>query len=363
MKIMRKYVWIGALCLAAAVVVLVLFYRADPSSKYSASNTPIEVLSQENTDYARARELVTAGKHAEAEEAYNAALAHATDYVQRGQIRMGIAQQKYRQGDDLGAVRLFKELIADSNNIRFLRAYAAQWIAFINEKADPEITEEIFSTEPYVSMRVEGDVALANRHLAEYASSIYPLGLTEMYIATWYAEKLTETPPPPEALAYVDIVKRKIENAEKDIKRAENDPGGRPGIPDILQNEAWVKGDLAIAGAGSVADAEAQFQRAFAAMTAYGKPAEYDQYARLHYAIFLMRMYGKGKSAGIHSTLSPLYESDVYKSASLVSFLKNIGSGGPVDPKKKKHIGQLANYDSGWKTYLLSLGWKESDFK
>src|SRR3989344_3691575 len=360
---MKKYLWIGTVCLLAVAILIILFYNADPASKYSSSNTPIDVLIEENADYARARTLVRAGNSAEAEKAYNAALITATDSVQQGQIKFGIAQTKDYQGDYVGAVRMFKELVDDTNNIPLLRAYAVQWMVDINNQGIPAVTEEIFSTSPYSEMVVSGDVALTNRHLAEYGSAIYPLGLLEMYVAIWYAEKITETPPPPEASAYVTIIQQKIENAERDIERAKNDTGARASIPDILQYEARVKAGLAIAGASSGADAEEQFQRAFAAMATYGMQTWYDEFTRLNYAIFLMRMYGKERTADIHATLSPIHENPTYKTAPIVTYLKNIAAGGPVDPKKKQYIGQLANYDAGFKTYLLSLGWKESDFK
>jgi len=362
-KIMKTYLWIGAICLVAVAVFVVLFYRANPTSKYSSSNTPIDVLIEENADYARARTLARAGNSMEAEKAYNAALITATDSVQQGQIKFGIAQTKDYQGDFVGSVRLFKELVDDTNNIPLLRAYAVQWMVDINNNGVPEVTKEVFSTSPYSEMVVEGDVALTNRHLAEYGSAIYPLGLLEMYVAIWYAEKITETPPPSEAPAYVTIIKKKIENAERDIERAKNDTGARASIPDILQYEARVKAGLAIAGAGSGADAEAQFQRAFAAMATYGMAPWYDEYTRLNYAIFLMRMYGQDRTADIHATIAPIYENPIYKTAPIVTYLKNIAAGGPIDPNKKKYIGQLANYDAGFKTYLLSLGWKTSDLK
>src|SRR3989344_3595736 len=108
---MKKYLWIGTVCLLAVAILIILFYNADPASKYSSSNTPIDVLIEENADYARARTLVRAGNSAEAEKAYNAALITATDSVQQGQIKFGIAQTKDYQGDYVGAVRMKKSLL------------------------------------------------------------------------------------------------------------------------------------------------------------------------------------------------------------------------------------------------------------
>ncbi|RJQ33588.1 tetratricopeptide repeat protein [Candidatus Parcubacteria bacterium] len=350
-----------ALVLFAAI--FVWYSQGGIASKYSSTNTPGGVLTRENEAYARAQTLSRAGNHEEAIAAYNEALVQAADYVQEAQIRFNIAATKYRQGDAIGAVRDFKELAEDKNNIPVLRAYAVQWIADINNAGNPEAAREVFSSSPYSEFVVPGDIALTNRKLAEYGSSIYPLGLLEMYIAIWYAEKLTETPPPQEAASYVPIIKQKMDNAEKDIERTKDDANGRGSTPHILQYEARVKAALAIAGAGSAQDAEYQFKRAFEAVAAYGLPAWYDDHPRLNYAIFLMRMYGNDRKSDIHATLSPIYENPVYKTAPIVSYLKNIAAGGPIDPKKKQYIGQLANYDTGWKTYLISLGWKESDFK
>ena len=361
--IMKKGIIIGGLLLLVAVIAAVSHYGTNLFSKYSTTNTPTDVLLKQNSDFARAKALSHAGNYQAAEDAYNEALKTSEDNIQKAQIQYNIAAQKDHQLDYVGAVTLFKQIADDTNNVPIMRANAVKAIADINNNADPSVAKVIFNSEPYTSMVVAGDAGLTNRHLAEYASSIYPLGLTEMYIAYWYAEHITASSTDPMNTSYVGIIQKKIKSAEADIERTKNDSGAMGGIPDIIQYEARVKGDLAIAGAGSASDAEDTFQRAFTAMTTYGMAPWYDEYTRMNYAIFLMRMFGKNRASDIHSTLSPIYTNPVYKNAPIVTTLKNIAAGGPVDPNKKKYIGKLANYDSGWKTYLLSLGWTAADFK
>jgi len=361
-KYMRKplllFIGVAILLLAAFFSFTHVSQLINPALKYSSTNTPNNVLLKENYEYAEAKRLTKAGEYRKAEEMYEAALLKAEDFVQTGQIKFGIAQTRDYQGDFVGAVRLFKELVDDTNNIPLLRAYAVQWMADINGTyLEPAVSQEIFSTSPYAEMVVPDDTSLTNRHLAEYASSIYPLGFTEMLVALWYAGELTASPNAPEAQSYISIINQKIENAEKDMERTKNDPAESGSIPDILQFEARVKGSLAIAGAGSGVDAEATFERAFTAMATYGMPPWYDEFARLRYAIFLMRMYGKGRTADIHAAIAPLYENPIYKDAPIMLYLKNLRS---LD---HPYTAQLGNLDAGFKKLLISLGWTVSDFK
>ena len=74
-------------------------------------------------------------------------------------------------------------------------------------------------------------------------------------------------------------------------------------------------------------------------------------------------------TASVHDIISPLYTNrDAYASSSVVAYLKSISlARSTLDPKTtyendKLRARQVAQVDPGFKDFLISIGWKTSEF-
>lgn len=335
-----------------------------PVSKYSSTNTPFSALMASNSDFLTAQNLMRAGDYTGAIASYRKALANTSDPVLLGQIEFKLAVATALSGDKIGAIKRYKEIAANAGNTLVLRAYAVQAIALLyNTTIDRSLTSEIFSDQPYKSFVVPGDDLLSYRHLYEYASSFYPLALPETYIAFWYARHLTTlstiSSTSPQVVSDMAIIKLKLKNADVDIERTRNDPNANGVIPDVLAHKAFTVGALASIGLWSPTDAETAYKLAIATFASFGSPVGSDGYARYFYASFLAHTYGSKRIADIETLLKPLYTDPAHSQYVTTSFFKNVRD---KNDYLKKDVQGIARIDSGFKSFLVSLGWKSSDF-
>jgi len=226
------------------------------------------------------------------------------------------------------------------------------------------VTNEIFKDEPYASFFDMNNINLSYRKLFDYASSFYPLAIPELYSANWYANRITalhkSVPTSPEITDDLAIIQEKLKNADADITRMRPYPDENPLIPGALMYKAFVTGKLSFVGLASTTAAELAYKASLAAYETYQLPAGSDGLVRCYYASFLAYPYGDKRLAEIKTLLKPLYTDPLYDQSTVARFLKNVKSRATL---VKKDIQKLASLDAGFKAYLLSLGWKQTDFK
>lgn len=356
----HRRVWLAsAILILAALVAIAWLFSHRPAS-------PLESFVGENPALISARASQYRGDYANASAAYQTALALAKNPEERGVVRYAMATLKDAEGDSAGAISAMKQIAADRSYAPATRAYAVEYMGMMRDAywRDPAVTEEIFKDPPYDSMRAPGDDDLSYRRLFEYAASFYPLAMAEVKAAGWYAGELALSTTTPDAASYAGIVKRRLALADENIAALERSsaPNASSYIPDILQNESWVIGRLAVAGLLPLSAREAAQQKFEAACLAYSCPLGYDGVERFMYANFLLLAYGPSRAADIHALLAPLSTSG-YASSAIVRTLKKLPSLPAEGYSNYSAIARrLAMADPSFKDFLVSLGWGPSDF-
>ena len=347
---------------------------------YSSELTPYSVLTQKNMAFVEAEQLVRAGDYRGARDKYIEALRYAQDSVQKSQIQYKIAATSEYLGDYVGAIRELKEIVADTSANDVFRSYAVMKMGSIfnaygfGQQLDP-IVEETFKGEPYASFRKDGDVYLAYRRLYEYSSSFYPVALSELRIADWYANYIRSKAADStydELRPDVEIVLKKIANAAKDVKRIEKDPNEVGLLPDIYtrQGEIFAKlASLARAAGEPVLSqardqgitfevAEDSYERGLLLRSTQGAERGLDGMERFMYSSFLQRYFPE-REDDIREIIAPFYKTNVYRTAPVAAFLR---SQAGADSWMNKSLVGMAAIDPQFKGFLISMGWTEADF-
>ena len=327
-------------------------------SQYESAKSAHDTLKSDNAAYAQANQLRLAGKYADAAVAYRSALAGVTDVAQRTEIKFWLAYSEEASGDYAGSVATYKEIAAASTTLsRLVRAHAVQNLALMYYRfGDPVITKEIFKSYPYKRFYNPKYIPLSYRNVFDYAASLYPLALSEAYSADWYANQLlagTTTRP-----EYKVIIREKLQLAEKDLESVRNDASQRNTFLIALERRAVVLGKMRRTGDASFADPEAAFKELLNYYVTFRM--DNDGTARLQYAYYLARAYGKDRAVDIQTILAPINADLGVRGTSVAPFLK----GARLNRlNTKANLVLLASIDPSFKKTLLSLSWVESDFK
>lgn len=375
-KYMTKALTIGIGITALTVAILVgwwYMYVTKYQARYTDTKTVYSVLIIENQAFAEGNSLLRAGKPDLAIPKFEEALRYSQDPTQEGQIKIKLALAIEMTGDygnPQKSVPLLKEIAANPAYTNITRAYAVQEMAQIfYTYVDKRISAEIFKDEPYKSLWVQGAINLSYRHLYERASSFYPLALSELRIADWYATQVVDlhekaiggvedTTVNARIAQYKDVVRQKIASAERDLERIKGNSNESPQAKVALFREGIIIAKMQLTGDESFGDMEMTFKRALDVYAALGTPQE-DGYVRYYYAQYLARLYGPSREDDVRGILSKFYTTDLYQGALATIFFKNernniVGA--------KKQLVLLASLDPKFKDYLLSLGWKAADF-
>lgn len=351
------YILIFVLLFCAAVGLVWYWPGAREETIADVTNTTLyTTLTTSNVAFTEADAARMDGDFAQALPKYQLALQVSRDPIEKAQIRYFIAYATGRTQGYMAAIPLFKEIVADESSPPRIRAHTIQEMgSLFFSYGDPKITQEIFKDEPYASLIVTGDTSMTYRHLFEYASSFYPLALSELRIAYWYASNLSASAT---TASYAALVKQKVESADRDIARMQTDPLDKDLFPLALARRALVIGMLNSKGDMTFGDARAAYRVADAAYKAGGWVNGFVPYNE---AVFLARMYGAAEASEIQTILSPIYtQSSKPGYAPILTFLKN---GRATSSGNTSDIRLLASIDPKFKTFLLTLGWQDSDFK
>lgn len=367
----KKIVMLAGSLLVAAGVFLYWENIAN-NGKYSSSNTPVTVLSQQNQDFAAGNTYQTQGNYMEALQSYQKALSQAQDASQKAVIEFRIALAAERSGNFSQAIQGFKKIVADQSSYPdsvLLRAYALQDMGYMHYQYHSgnqaqTIFDAIFSDTPYSDFKKKAgsDSGLAYRYLFEYATSFYPLAYSEARIAVWYSNNLvgslggaTTTQAGGSNLAAVRLA---LQRADADVQRTKDASDTSMWIPPVLQLEGVALGQLANVGAADPTQVEAYFQQGLLwEKKEQYKPGSFTTY---DYALFLAKQYGNKRVKDIQNLLSVFNSSNTSNiNPSVIAYFKPAAGG--ASSMLSKNFALLAGLDPDFKTFLMSLGWHASD--
>ncbi len=308
--------------------------------------------------FAQAARLQNVKEYAQAAQKYREALASVQDPAQEGVVKFWLASSLEVGGGYAEAVAVLKSVVADEEKFSAMtRAYAVQRLAHMYHRYnDPLITKEIFKDEPYKSLFVQGRTLRSYRNLFDYATKLYPLALSELYVADWYAERVAYASS--SAPTYMDIIRERLALAEQDLERVRNEPSQKYTFLNALERRAVLLAKVEQAGEPPLGDTEGAFREVIDLFAANNLPN--DVTARFQYALYLAKKYGNVRAADIRALLAPLNEDLSAHSVSWGTFIKNERARAA---QPNPNLLLLASIDPGFKKLLLSLGWKESDFK
>ncbi|MBI5470081.1 hypothetical protein HY968_02040 [Candidatus Kaiserbacteria bacterium] len=318
-------------------------------------------LSVQNISFADAEKLSGQLRFAEALPLYQTALQSATNDDERLQIKLLIARATVQTGAYMQAVLLLKEIVATRDNPRASRGRAAavEEIADLYQQGNPDLNREIFNDEPFKSLQVANQGGVTLRRLHEYAASIYPLAISELRIAQWYALQLPQEGKKSKLSAetiqeYRTKIGQLVSAADRDVSYLRQNSAMIADLRYALLVRAIVVGVLNRKGDTSLGDANEQFVSAIDAYATAG-PGQ-DGIARYYYALFIAQTYGASKKEDIRAVLAPL-SSEEYANAPVKKFLMNART-----PFYGVFPTLLAGIDPDFKKFLMTLGWTESDF-
>ena len=315
-------------------------------------------------DFGKAESFRNASDPRQALLAYKDALPKTRTHEEEGQIKLLIAISTEQSGEYMAAIPLYKEVAANTVYPERIRANAVQYMGLMQSfYGDPKITEEIFKDAPYTSLKAIHD-PVSYRHLFEYASSLYPLALSELRIADWYATAVLiqggVLPNTKKTITDEELVSYKLQatthlaNADKEIDRMRGDPLDDSNLPLALMRKAIALGKMERAKVfTNVAE------QAFGiAQKEYEDRGWTSGFLYYNFALYLNQTSGAKRTDLIVRTLSGIYagQRDEYAISFLTNERTNV-TGSKAD------IVSLAKVDPKFKDFLISLGWKTTDLK
>lgn len=322
-----------------------------------------------NQNYALAKTYESESKYDLALQYYKKALEEVQDHFQAAQIQYNIAYMTAKMGKYADAISQFKAIAADTTNYPILRAYSVQKIGlmyyeYYGGTARQTISAETFKDSPYDSFQKGTSLNVAYTKLFEYAASIYPLATSEARVAYGYSNELLGTlhsaTTSPQGREYLSLIAKSLTAADSDVLRMKNIPTEVGLIADILAQEGITIGNLVTLGAADPQQAEALFKRSMQYAATIGiKPGSFTAF---HYAAFLAFQFGEARSADIKSLLTPFkVGNDTQIVSGVVDFYKTARTNSTLTVQKSRLV-TMGRIDSDFKKYLISLGWKASDF-
>lgn len=317
-----------------------------------------EQIKKKNAPYVEAGELYREGKLGQSIQKYKEALLKAETNDERAQIEFVISQVEEDTGNNNDAIATMKRVGNNTAYSGIARAYAIEYMGrLFYTKHDRAITEAIFADSPYSGLK-NTNPEVSYRKLFEYASSFYPLAISEFRIAKWYADEIVNLEK--EGLSeeeknkieiYKNVIIEHLKNGNDDLPRAENIDYSY--YLSALNRKASLLASLDLSQSASLGSAEPAFKEVLEKTAEKSKGKE--AFVRFNYAIYLARKFGGERTGDIKSLLSPLYQSNAYKHSDLFELLTNEKN---TDTRTHKNIELLAGIDPEFKLFLASPGWK-----
>ena len=330
------------------------------STVYTASRIYVQQLLSDSK-LAESNELNKQGKYAEA-----AALLDA-DMFQSGRSISEIGMLKYRAaemyayaGQYAKAVSYYKQIGENTAYTPEVRANALQNMAHMYAiYRDPEITKAIF-TGPYANLLQGTAVPASYRNLYIYITGIYPLALSELYVADWFAANLegSTTLSVQDKARYAHnrllFAQPDFDTLKAEYVSADNNEI-RYQYLNTLEEKAVVVGYMEVAGDVSFGKAEPLFQELMAGYAAHISMTS-DWTARFQYAVYLARRDGAKSASRVVELLAPICRSPEAHGHGLIPYMKSVS-------RTSSQVLLLASLDPEFKELLIMNGWDPSVFK
>lgn len=328
------------------------------------SETHAEFINKVSTNhplFAEAERLAIQSRYTEAIPLYQAVLREAANDDQRVLFKLQLARSMVRNGEYQDALSLLKEIVAMEGEPRFARARATavEEVSGIYARGNAETNSQIFKEEPFKSLQADRvDVTLRQFH--EFAASIDPIAIANLWIAQWYAYQLPdvgrESKLTEEALYDLkQQIAKHLSAADRDIDFMRQQGTFGADLRYALVMRAIVSGLLSRKGELSYGDPHELFREAIEAYAAVGDG--FDCIPRYYYALFMAQSEGVARTEDIKKILEPL-SGDVYVQSKQCSFLEK----SRMSNYNRQFVRLLGNIDGGFKNTLRTLGWTEADF-
>ena len=332
-----------------------------------------KILLSTSNNYKEADAFFSQRTYDKAIEKYGTAINDANSLGEEIFIRFMIARATSNAGNNLKAIELFKDIVAnpkyagDLGEVRQAKASAVAALAGIfYQTRERAITEKIFSGKPYedfVKKEDGGDINTAYRRLLEYASSLSsrPDLVAESRIAMWYAltiyelkhKQIVTEEEKQRIQEYTGIVKTKLAYVDNyvDDPQSYYDNSKNGNLPLVLRYKATALGALMVSGNASLGNPEETFLRALS----LPQPPWTRSQTKFAYAVFLAAAYGEKRKDDVSGLLSDVYDPSTDTEFNWHTWLVNEKDHPTLQANT---IPILVAVDPKFKAFLLSLGWK-----
>ena len=366
----NMYAVLGFLFLVFFIVSGLFYYlfKLPTRTVYTSTNTERAVLTKENQYFNAAEALRFQRKYIQALELYKKALPQAKDVKQEAQIKYDIALMTELSGSYTEAIQLYKDIVNNQKYYDIIRASAVQSIAMMRYNyydAYEQIEKEIFKDIPYSTFYNKNELSTSYRKIFEYGNSIYPLSLSAIRVAGSYARHahftLHDATTTPEGAHDISSALYNFDLAQKDLERMRNDPVESMMLPQIYISFGMAAARFDQMGVAHVGDTEDYYKKGIQlAVISNARPGSYNVY---HYAAYLAMKYGSKRDDDIKKLLSAFKKGNDENILTTINSFFVTARTNPDLKNEKAQLELLGKLDSDFKTYLVTLGWKQSDFE
>lgn len=339
------------------------YLQSKSSSSLTTAQDVFKNTYEQNTDFASGTQLMNANKYAESIPYFERALVSAQNDDEKTLAGFYLAAAYRGTGKYAAAINTLQNVANTWNQARGVQALAVEEMATIFANHIGTSTKNALFDETLYKSFIASSTNATIRRVYLYAASLYPLPLSNYAIARTYANSIIglkdSTAADKEATAAELMQRLKSAVAAGDAgTTAEIQRFTYPAYQSqALLERAVVLDKLQELGDTSLGDAGEAYQKA---IDSYVSTGASDATARLKYASYLARVYGAQRSADIATLLAPLYQGARGDQGFDYVFSRY---GESEDGRRRANLVELGKIDPGFKTYLISLGWSEADFK
>lgn len=321
----------------------------------------------DNPAFAAAVQYENAGDWTSAITQLQIAQSSAKDEWQRVTIFFHLAQDEEYAGTYTSAVQQLQQIAADGTYPAVTRAYATEQLGVLYASVPaPEVSSAIFANPPYSSLYVSTSTNLTTRRLFQYATTIYPLPVSQYYIANTYLNAIFNLGLPgatsAAAKAQLSSLEQEAASSFEAADASLASVSGNPPTPNYVFTAQLIRavdlGKFQQVGTTTLGDADQAFQSLLSSYASQNLTA--DGAVRLQYAYFLANVYGTASSTSIQSVLAPVVSDSTHRGALVGPSLA--AQANLFSSQAHKNLVLLSSLDPQFKQFLVSLGWTSADF-
>jgi tetratricopeptide (TPR) repeat protein len=366
------------LLLALIVIVILLLgfflYRYETGSR-SASTTPSPTSAAQMNDqtaqndpaFAAAQQLESQGNYASAIPQLQSALSSTSDPSQDVTIMFHLEQDYEFTGNYQAAAQTLQQIASSNTYSSLSHAFAVEQLGVLYSRFPTQsVASAVFDQAPYSALYVATSSNLTLRNIFGYATTIYPLPVSEYSLANSYANSILNQGLVGQTSA---AAKTKLSVLEVQLlasfqagnaayKTVLTDPPAADYLLSAELEQAIVLGKLQQIGNTSEGDAGQAFQSLLSSYSSQNDTA--DGVVRLQYASFLANTGGTSNASDIASLLSPVIQDPTHRGVFVEPLLK--AYVGAASSRTKQSLALVASIDPDFKAFLASLGWTTADF-